>query len=61
MLLLLGTLQSAPLGQSQGFVKCFLGSSTGWWADSAASLLPGKKNLQVELLKKTSTEPRGLT
>ena len=48
-------IQSAPLGQSQGFVKCILGSSTGWWADTIATLLPG------QIARGINTEPRGLT
>ena len=44
-------IQSAALGQSQGFIECFLGSSVGWWADTADILLPGKEKLQEELLK----------
>ena len=36
------TPQSAALGQSQGFVNSFLGNSAGWWADTTATLLPGK-------------------
>ena len=38
-------LQRPALRESQGSVKNFLGSSTGWWADSTATLLPGKKEI----------------
>ena len=54
-------IQSAALGQSQGFVTSFLGSSTGWWAGTPATLLPGKKEIAKGTSKKINTEPRGLT
>ena len=41
-------IQRPAFGQSQGSVKSFLGSSTGWWA--AATLLPVKK----EIARKTT-------
>ena len=53
--------QSAALSQSQGFVISFLGSSTGWWAGTPATLLPGKKEIAKGTSKKINTEPRGLT
>ena len=54
-------LQRPALGQSQGSVKSFLGSSTGWWADTTATLLPGKKEIARGTTEKINTEPRGLT
>ena len=38
-------IQSAPSGQFQCFVKSFHGSSTGRWADSAATVQPGKEKI----------------
>ena len=46
---------------SQGSVKSFLGSSTGWWADTTATLLPGKKEITRGTTEKINTEPRGPT
>ena len=55
------TLQRPALGQSQGSDISFLGSSTGWWADTAATLLPGKKEIARGTTEKINTEPRGPT
>ena len=54
-------LQQPALGQSQGSVKSFHGSSTGWWADSTATLLPGNKIIARGTIEKINTEPRGPT
>ena len=40
---------------------CFLGSSTGWLADTSATLLPGKKETARGTTEKINTEPWGLT
>ena len=56
-----GKLQRPALGQSQGSVKSFLGSSTGWWADTTATLLPGKKETARGTREKINTEPQGPT
>ena len=53
--------QRPALGQSQGSVKSFLGSSAGWWADTTATLLPGKKEIARGTTEKVKTEPRGPT
>ena len=50
--------QSAALGRSQGFVASFLGSSTGRWAGTPATLLPSKKEIARGTSKKINTEPR---
>ena len=55
------SLQRPSLGQSQGSVKNFPGSSTGWWDDTTATLLPGKKKIARETTEKLNTEPRGPT
>ena len=54
-------LRPAALGQSQGSVKRFSGSSAGWWADTTATLLPGKKDIARGTSEKIDTEPLGQT
>ena len=57
-----GTLVQRPaLVKSQGSVKSFLGRSTGWWADTTAALLPGKKEIARGTTENINTEPRGPT
>ena len=54
-------LQRPALGQSQGSVESFLGSSTGWCADTTATLLPGKKEITRGTTEKINTKPWGST
>ena len=54
-ILLAFTVQRPALGQFQGSVKSFLGSSTGWWADT--TLLPGKKEIARGTTEKINTQP----
>ena len=54
-ILLAFTVQRPALGQFQGSVKSFLGSSTGWWADT--TLLPGKTEIARETTEKINTQP----
>ena len=45
------SLQSAALGQSRGFVKSYLGSFTGWLADTSATLLQEELKLKQNLAR----------
>ena len=44
-------MQSAALGQFQGFVKTYLDCLAGLWANTTAPLLTDKEKVHEELLK----------